>query len=56
MEHPDFANNANPPSSLTDDQVKPTFKIVKRGERRIVLILDKSGSMKGDKINLLQQV
>ena len=55
-EHMDFENGINSPRKLSSTQ--PEFKIVKAGMRtkRTVLVLDKSGSMSGDRIALLRQV
>ena len=51
--HGDFDNNQNRPIAIKD--TSPTFKFVKAMPLRIVLVLDKSGSMRGNKLQQLLQ-
>ncbi|XP_077985587.1 calcium-activated chloride channel regulator 1-like [Glandiceps talaboti] len=50
-QHEDFKDGNNPPRSIQD--TTPTFRIVRTGTRRVVLVLDTSGSMSGSRIKLL---
>ncbi|XP_077985471.1 calcium-activated chloride channel regulator 1-like [Glandiceps talaboti] len=53
-DRPDFKDDVNPPVNIND--TAPTFKIVQTvGVRRVVLVLDISGSMSGDPIRRLHQ-
>ncbi|XP_071961369.1 calcium-activated chloride channel regulator 4-like [Antedon mediterranea] len=54
LETDDFKNNNNPPIA-GDTDTTPNFRIVQPGDRRIVLVLDTSGSMGGDNIEILLQ-
>ncbi|XP_019622967.1 PREDICTED: calcium-activated chloride channel regulator 4-like [Branchiostoma belcheri] len=45
-DHRDFARGANPPK-LSQTYTEPTFQIVRSTDRRVVLVLDVSGSMTG---------
>ena len=54
LEHLDFKDNANPPSDMEDPL--PTFTLVKKYNTRLVLVLDMSGSMEGERIRQLRQV
>ncbi len=54
LEHVDFKDNANPPSDMEDPL--PTFTLVKKYNTRLVLVLDMSGSMEGERIRQLRQV
>ena len=51
--HGDFDNNQNRPVAIKD--TSPTFRFVKAMPLRIVLVLDKSGSMRGNKLQQLLQ-
>ncbi|PIK56363.1 putative calcium-activated chloride channel regulator 1-like [Apostichopus japonicus] len=44
-EHPDFANNANPPQNLSDKDLLPNIVVARVRPLRLVLVLDTSGSM-----------
>ncbi|XP_070558061.1 calcium-activated chloride channel regulator 1-like [Ptychodera flava] len=53
----DFAGNSNPP--IDDNKIVttvPNFRLVQRRERRVVLVLDVSGSMEGEPLTKLLQV
>ena len=54
LEHDDFANDANP--SRDNTAPTPTFTLVKKYNTRLVLVLDMSGSMEGEKLRQLRQV
>nr|XP_006811740.1 PREDICTED: calcium-activated chloride channel regulator 1-like [Saccoglossus kowalevskii] len=53
LQHEDFKNNVNLPRLMID--TTPTFNIVKTGRRRVVLVLDTSGSMAGNRIERLHR-
>ncbi|XP_077985824.1 calcium-activated chloride channel regulator 1-like [Glandiceps talaboti] len=50
-QHEYFKDGNNPPRSIQD--TTPTFRIVRTGTRRVVLVLDTSGSMAGSRIEML---
>ncbi|XP_033120336.1 calcium-activated chloride channel regulator 1-like [Anneissia japonica] len=54
LESADFKNGNNPPLQ-GDVDTTPTFRIVQPTDRRVVLVLDTSGSMSGDRILQLYQ-
>ena len=54
LEHVDFKDGANPASDMQDPL--PTFTMVKNGNTRLVLVLDMSGSMEGERLRQLRQV
>ncbi|XP_066266310.1 calcium-activated chloride channel regulator 4-like [Branchiostoma lanceolatum] len=51
--HQDFANGANPPKEVVT--TVPDFELLQEKEPRMVLVLDTSGSMRGDPIRRLNQ-
>ncbi|XP_072016163.1 calcium-activated chloride channel regulator 1-like isoform X2 [Amphiura filiformis] len=53
LDHVDFKDNANPPSDMEDPL--PTFTLVKKYNTRLVLVLDMSGSMEGERLRQLRQ-
>ncbi|XP_033120350.1 calcium-activated chloride channel regulator 1-like [Anneissia japonica] len=54
LESSDFKDGNNPPLA-SDTDTTPTFRIVQPTDRRVVLVLDTSGSMSGDRILQLLQ-
>ncbi|XP_033120354.1 calcium-activated chloride channel regulator 1-like isoform X2 [Anneissia japonica] len=54
LESDDFKNNANPPIEGKVD-TKPIFRIIQARERRVVLVLDTSDSMRGERLEKLLQ-
>ncbi|XP_070557745.1 calcium-activated chloride channel regulator 1-like [Ptychodera flava] len=54
-DHTDFKDDVNSPADIPNTE--PTFKVVRSfGARRVVLILDTSGSMRGTRILIQHQV
>lgn len=49
----DFRNNNNPPAVVND--TRPTIRLVKARKPRVILVLDVSGSMRGQPLQQLQQ-
>ncbi|XP_019643909.1 PREDICTED: epithelial chloride channel protein-like [Branchiostoma belcheri] len=53
-DHPDFSQGANPPRQVVS--TRPEFSLLQEVDRRMVLVLDTSGSMRGERIQKLNQV
>ncbi|XP_066267153.1 calcium-activated chloride channel regulator 4A-like [Branchiostoma lanceolatum] len=53
-DHPDFSHGANPPRQVVS--TRPDFTLIQEVDRRMVLVLDSSGSMRGERIQKLNQV
>ncbi|XP_035693981.1 calcium-activated chloride channel regulator 1-like [Branchiostoma floridae] len=53
-DHPDFSHGANPPRQVVSTQ--PDFTLIQEVDKRMVLVLDSSGSMRGERIQKLNQV
>ncbi|KAI8510365.1 chloride channel [Branchiostoma belcheri] len=53
-DHPDFSQGANPPRQVVS--TRPDFSLLQEVDRRMVLVLDTSGSMRGERIQKLNQV